>query len=57
MGDDASRIGKDYSAAILTSIRHLCMNLFEREGSSLSLAKKQRKAAWSGRYRAKVIFS
>ena len=57
MGDDASRIGKDYGAAILTSIRHLCMNLFEREGSSLSLAKKKRKAAWSDRYRAKVIFS
>jgi predicted transposase YbfD/YdcC len=56
-GDDASRIRKDNGPAIMTSIRHLCMNLFERESSSLSLAKKRRKAAWNDDYRAKVIFS
>ncbi|MCP5018021.1 MAG: ISAs1 family transposase, partial [Ketobacter sp.] len=57
LGDDASRIRKGNSPAIMTSIRHLCMNLFECENSSMSLAKKRRKAAWSDDYRAKVIFS
>ncbi len=56
-GEDASRIRKDNGPAIMTSIRHLCMNLFETEASSLSLAKKRRKAAWNDDYRAKVIFS
>lgn len=56
-GDDASRIRKGHGPAIMTSIRHLCMNLFEREASSMSLAKKRRKAAWNDNYRAKVIFS
>jgi predicted transposase YbfD/YdcC len=56
-GDDASRIRKGNGPAIMTSIRHLCMNLFEKEPSTLSLAKKRRKAAWNDDYRAKVIFS
>jgi len=56
-GDDASRIRKGHAATIMTSIRHLCMNLFQQESSSLSLAKKRRKAAWNDRYRAKVVFS
>jgi predicted transposase YbfD/YdcC len=55
-GDDASRIRKGHAPAIMTSVRHLCMNLFEQEGSSLSLAKKRRKAAWNDDYRAKVVF-
>ena len=57
LGDDASRIRKGNGPAIMTSIRQLCMNLFEREASSMSLAKKRRKAAWNDDYRAKVIFS
>ena len=57
LGDDASRIKKDNGAAVLTSLRHLCMNLFEQEGSKISLAKKKRKAAWSDKFREKVIFS
>lgn len=56
-GDDASRIKKDNGAAVLTSLRHLCMNLFEQEDSKISLAKKKRKAAWSDQFREKVIFS
>jgi len=39
-GDDVSRIRKGHAAAIMTSIRHLCMNLFQQEPSSLSLAKE-----------------
>lgn len=57
LGDDASRIRKGNGPAMMTSIRHLCMNLFERESSPLSLAKKRRKAAWNDDYRAKVVFS
>lgn len=57
MGDDESRIKKDNGATIMTTIRHLCMNLFEGEPTKISLAKKKRKAAWSDGYRAKLIFS
>lgn len=56
-GEDASNIRKENGPAIMTSIRHLCLNLFERESSSLSMAKKRRKAAWNDDYRAKVLFS
>jgi len=56
-GDDASRIRKGNAAAIMTSVRHLCMNLFQQEPSSLSLTKKRRKAAWNDSYRAKVVFT
>lgn len=55
-GDDASRIRKGNAPAIMTSIRHLCINLFDQEPSSLSLAKKRRKAAWNDDFRAKVVF-
>jgi predicted transposase YbfD/YdcC len=54
--DDASRIRKGQAPAIMTSVRHLAMNLFEQEGSKLSLAKKRRKAAWNDDYRTKVVF-
>lgn len=57
LGDDASRIRKGNGPAIMTSIRQLCTNLFERESSRMSLAKKRREAAWNDDYRAKVIFS
>ena len=57
LGDDASRIRKDNGPAIMTSIRQLCLNLFEQDKTRMSLAKKRRKAAWNDDYRAKVIFS
>jgi hypothetical protein len=40
----------------MTSIRHVRMNLFEREPSSLRLSGKRRKAAWNDDYRVKVVF-
>ena len=55
-GEDASRIRKGNAPAIMTSIRHLCMSLFEQEPSSLRLSKKRRKAAWDDDYPAKVVF-
>jgi len=57
LSEDASRIRKGNGPAMMTSIRHLCINLFEREGSKLSLSKKQNKAAWDDDYRAKILFS
>ncbi|MEE4378180.1 MAG: hypothetical protein V2J55_11825 [Candidatus Competibacteraceae bacterium] len=42
---------------MMACIRHLCINLFEREGSKLSLPKKQHKAAWQDEFRAKVLFA
>jgi predicted transposase YbfD/YdcC len=55
--DDASRIRKGNAPAIMTAIRHLCMNLFEQEPSKRRLSQKRREAAWNDDYRAKVIFA
>jgi len=54
--EDASRIRKGNAPAIMTAIRHLCMNLFERESSSLRLAQTRRQATWDDDYRAKAMF-
>lgn len=54
--EDANRIRKGNAPAILTAIRHLCMNLFEQESSEIRLSKKRRKATWNDDYRAKVVF-
>ena len=54
--EDASRIRKGNAPAIMTAIRHLCMNLFEQEPSKRRLSQKRREAAWNDDYRAKVIF-
>lgn len=54
--EDANRIRKGHAPAILTSMRHLCMNLLEREPSKLGMSKKRRKATWNDDYRAKVFF-
>lgn len=56
LSEDASRIRKGNGPAMMTCIRHLCVNLFEREGSKLSLPKKQNKAAWEDDFRTKVLF-
>jgi len=54
--EDKSRIRKGNAPAIMTSLRHLSINLFEREGSKMSLPAKMRKAAWNDKFRAKVVF-
>lgn len=55
--DDAGRIRKGSVPSIMTSIRHLVLNLFQKEPSKLSLPKKRRMAAWDGDFRAKVLFA
>jgi len=54
--EDACRIRKGNAPAILTSVRHLCMNLLEQEPSNQRMAQKRRKATWNDDYRAKVLF-
>jgi len=48
--EDASRIRKGNAPAIMTTLRHLAMNLSEQEPSKLRLAQKRRKAAWNHAY-------
>ena len=54
--EDASRIRKGSAPGIMTSIRHLVLNLFKKEPSKLSLAKKRKLAAWHGHFRHNVLF-
>lgn len=50
-------IRKGNSPTIMTSIRHICMGIFDLDTTtSGSLAKKRRKAIWSDDYRAKLVF-
>ncbi len=56
-GDDACRIRTPNGPAIMTSIKQLCLNLFEPENSPISLSKTRRQADWDDNYRAKVLFS
>jgi len=53
--ENASRIRNGLAPAIMTAIRHCCVQLLEKEGSSLSMVHKRRKAAWDDDYRAKVL--
>ena len=55
--EDESRIRKGNAPAIMTTIRHLCMGLFDSDDTIGSLAKKRRKASWSDDYRAKLVFN
>lgn len=55
--EDASRIRKGNAPCIMTGIRHLVLNLFQKEASKLSLAKKRKLTAWDKDFRAKVLFA
>jgi predicted transposase YbfD/YdcC len=55
--EDASRIRKGFAPAIMTSIRHLCINLFQKEGSKASLNRKRMLAAWDDDFRRKVLLA
>jgi hypothetical protein len=54
--EDASRIRKDHAPAIMTTISHLAINLFEQDASKLRLSQNRRKTAWNDDYRAKILF-
>lgn len=53
--EDDNRIRKGNAATIMTTIRHVCVNLFQQEESKLSMKKKRNKAAWNDGYRAKLL--
>ena len=55
--EDDSRIRKGNAAAIMTTIRHLCLNLFQKEPSKLSIRKKCLKAAWDDSFRCNVLLA
>jgi len=53
--EDDSRIRKGDAPAIMTTIRHICLNLFQNEPSKLSTKMKMNKAAWNDDFRAKLL--
>jgi len=53
--EDDSRIRRGEAPAIMTTIRHICLNLFKNEPSKLSNKKKMNKAAWNDDFRAKLL--
>lgn len=56
MREDDSRIRIGNAPAILAMTRHLCLNLFEKVSSNISLKQKRFKAALSDDFRAEVVF-
>ena len=54
--EDDNRIRKGNAPAIMTTIRHICLNLFQKEPSKISTKRKMNRAAWSDGYRAKLLF-
>ena len=54
--EDDNRIRKGNAPAILATIRHICLNLFQKEPSKISTKKKMNRAAWSDGYRSKLLF-
>jgi len=55
--EDVSRIRKGSAPAIMTTIRHLCLNLFQKEPSKLSIKRKRLKAAWDDNFRCNILFA
>ena len=54
--EDDCRIRTGNAPAIMSMMRHICLNLFQKESSKLSIKKKRLKAAWNDDYRYKVLF-
>jgi predicted transposase YbfD/YdcC len=55
--EDDSRIRTGNGPAIMSMIRHICMNLLQKESSKLSIKKKRLKAAWNDDFRYKTLFA
>ncbi|MCX7086931.1 MAG: ISAs1 family transposase, partial [Methylococcales bacterium] len=54
--EDDNRIRKGNAPAILATIHHIFLNLFQKEPSKISTKKKMNRAAWSDGYRVKLLF-
>ena len=54
--EDDSRIRTGNAPACMSTFRHICLNLLQKESSKLSIKKKKLKAAWNDDFRSKVLF-
>lgn len=54
--EDDSRIRTGHAPAIMSTLRHICMNLLKKESSKLSIKQKRLNAAWNDKFRLKVLF-
>ena len=54
--EDDSRIRIGNAPACMSTLRHICLNLLQKEDSKLSIKKKKLKAAWNDDFRSKVLF-
>jgi predicted transposase YbfD/YdcC len=54
--EDDSRIRTGHGPACMSTLRHICLNLLQKEDSKLSIKKKKLKAAWNDDFRSKVLF-
>ena len=54
--EDDSRIRTGNAPAIMSTLRHICLNLLKKESSKLSIKQKRLKAAWNDDFRLKVLF-
>lgn len=54
--EDESRIRTGHAPTIMSMLRHVCLNLLQRESSKLSIKKKRLKAAWNDDFRYKLLF-
>jgi predicted transposase YbfD/YdcC len=54
--EDESRIRKGNAPAILTTVRHICINLFQKGKSALSVKKQRYKSALNDDFRTKILF-
>lgn len=55
--EDESRIRTGNAPAIMSMMRHICLNLLQKESSQLSMKKKRLKAAWNDDFRYKLLVS
>jgi len=54
--EDDSRIRIGHAPACMSTLRHICLNLLQKEASKLSIKKKRLKAAWNNNFCYKVLF-
>jgi predicted transposase YbfD/YdcC len=54
--EDDSRIRTGNAPAIMSTLRHICMNLLKKESSNLSIKQKRLNTAWNDDFRLKVLF-
>jgi predicted transposase YbfD/YdcC len=54
--EDDSRIRTGNAPAIMSTLRHICLNLLQKESSKMSINKKRLKAAWNDGFRYKLLF-